>query len=60
MNGTIAAMKAAGVPITLESYRIWAYAGDPPEMLDAEELEVIPEELRAEFEAELEKQRTSR
>ncbi len=40
------AMKKCGVLPTRENYLIWAYLGDPPEELSAEEEYSLPEEYQ--------------
>jgi hypothetical protein len=44
-NATILLMKRKDVPLTVENYRFFAWMGDPPETMSAEEASELPEEL---------------
>ena len=46
MNHTVEYMKKNGVPLTRENYLDYAYLGNPPAQLSAEEEAEIPEELQ--------------
>lgn len=45
MNHTLEYMKKNGVPLTRENYLDYAYLGNPPEQLSAEEEAEIPSRL---------------
>ena len=45
MNNTLEYMKKNGVPLTRENYLDYAYLGNPPDELSAEEEAEIPEGL---------------
>lgn len=49
-NATQAAMRAAGVDMTLDNYLTWAYAGDAPDLdkMDGEEIAMLPPEFQKE------------
>jgi hypothetical protein len=44
-NAVVEEMKKLNVPLTRENYLDFAYLGNPPEELDAEEESEIPTEL---------------
>ena len=46
MNHTVEYMKKNGVPLTRENYLDYAYLGNPPAQLSAEEEAELPEELQ--------------
>jgi hypothetical protein len=46
MNHTVEYMKKNGVPITRANYLDYAYLGNPPAQLSAEEEAELPEELQ--------------
>lgn len=52
MNNILEHMKKIGVPLTRENYLDFAYLGNPPDELSAEEEAEIPEELQSEEPAE--------
>ena len=49
-NATQAAMRAAGVDMTLDNYLTWAYMGDAPDLdkLDGEDIAMMPPEFQKE------------
>lgn len=51
-NGTIRAMKKAGIPLTRENYLNTAYMGNPPEEIGPEIEAMLPEEFRKKEEEE--------
>ena len=46
MNNTLAYMKKNNVPLTRENYLDYAYLGNPPDQLTAEEEAELPEEFQ--------------
>ena len=46
VNHTVEYMKKNGVPLTRENYLDYAYLGNPPSQLSAEEEAELPEELQ--------------
>jgi hypothetical protein len=51
IDHTLEYMKKNNVPLTRENYLDYAYLGNPPEVLDAEEEAQIPEQFRKENES---------
>ena len=49
-NATMAAMRSAGVDMTLDNYLTWAYMGDAPDLdkLDGEDIAMMPPEFQKE------------
>jgi hypothetical protein len=49
-NATMAAMRGAGVDMTLDNYLTWAYMGDAPDLdkLDGEDIAMMPKEFQKE------------
>jgi hypothetical protein len=47
INHTVEFMKKNGVPLTRENYLDYAYLGNPPPVLDAEEEAELPPEVQA-------------
>jgi hypothetical protein len=45
-SATLAAMRAAGAPLTREEFLIWNYLGDVPETIDAEAEAEFPEQFQ--------------
>lgn len=52
IDHTLEYMKKNNVPLTRENYLDYAYLGNPPEALDAEEEAQLPEQFRKENENE--------
>jgi hypothetical protein len=57
-TATLAAMKRAKAPLTLENYLHWAYLGNPPAKLDAEQEAELPEQFQRELEQQRQKAST--
>ena len=51
-SATLAAMRRARVPVTLENWLAWNLI-DPSALLDSELLEIVPERLRGELQDQL-------
>jgi hypothetical protein len=49
-NATMAAMRRAGVDMTLDNYLTWAYMGDAPDLdkMDGEDIAMLPKEFQKE------------
>lgn len=45
-SATLAAMKAAGAPLTRDEFLIWNYLGDVPETIDPEDECEFPEQFQ--------------
>lgn len=61
-NATQAAMRAAGVDMTLDNYLTWAYMGDAPDLdkLDGEDIAMMPKEFQDEVLDTLAKEATAK